>query len=66
MMWSPLEYGPAPTCYETLALVQQHNQITMQMLHSLDKDISLDFHLQKLAEAGKIKIEGELVTFIKC
>lgn len=65
MMWKPVEHGITPICYETLALVKQHKQTTMTILHNLDKDISLDFHLQKLEEAGKIKIEGEIVTFIQ-
>ncbi|WP_270507665.1 hypothetical protein [Paraclostridium sordellii] len=65
MLWEAPKSYFHPTSYETLELVAKHKQITLSMLHSLDKDISLDFHLQKLEEAGKIKIEGELVTFLK-
>lgn len=65
MMWEAPKSDVFPISYDTLELVAKHKQITMQMLHSLDKDISLDFHLQKLEEAGKIKIEGKLVTFLK-
>lgn len=65
MMWEAPKSDVFPISYDALELVAKHKQITMQMLHSLDKDISLDFHLQKLEEAGKIKIEGKLVTFLK-
>lgn len=65
MMWEAPKSDIIPISYDTLELVAKHKQITVQMLHNLDKDISLDFHLQKLEEAGKITIEGELVTFLK-
>lgn len=51
-------------CYEVLELVARHQQITIEDLHKLDPDFSLNFQLEKLQDAGKIKIEGRLVTFL--
>ena len=64
MMWEYPQVDLHVICYKVLELVARHQQITIEDLHKLDPDFSLNFHLEKLQDAGKIKIEGRLVTFL--